>query len=408
MFKLASIFRDANEEYLVIPSIMKFFKAAGIKNESNWNKEDMLSMIESYANSSEEKLEYVQEWLDDTLCEGIKEIQIEHRTLRNEMDLLFTSEQSIGSYLSAFLTQGLIHHICGNNYSGADYQFVKYEVKTGQYGRVIRMFFCRKMTFAENKAGILTTRTVEYPVITEYFLERSWLCVRFKARTGLYEYKESGYDTTSVRISISQEIKKVINKIDNILGLELLSVDQNAAQIRRKLFILLDRYTHTPQPIVKTIENNTEAISEIVSQVISICGLHEGVHTNVEEDVHNLVEKYFSVYWPDPSVFTQDREAYPIHLSAKDEESSQVDQRAGLNQPLQSRAVFFDNKRMLYQQKSCGSIQFFWKKKSSTKPQDAFFPVRIYEEQGRCRFKFSKYTIEEDIENVLFSIIEAV
>ena len=95
-----------------------------------------------------------------------------------------------------------------------------------------------------------------------------------------------------------------------------------------------------------------------------------------------------------------------IHLSAQDEESSQVDQRAGLNKPLQSRAVFFDNKRIPYQKKPCESIQFFWKKLRDT-GSDVSFPVKIYENKGRGLFKFSKYTAKEDIENVLFSIIDA-
>lgn len=31
MFKLASIFRDANEEYLVVPTIQRFLKKLGLK-----------------------------------------------------------------------------------------------------------------------------------------------------------------------------------------------------------------------------------------------------------------------------------------------------------------------------------------------------------------------------------------
>lgn len=408
MFKLAGIFRDQNEEYLVVSAIQKFFKKIGIKVEIPWTKADLLTKIENYANSSEEALEEVNNWLDETLCEGIKEIQIEHRTLKSEMELLFTSEAKIGTYLNSYLSTGLVHHICGNEYDATQYQFVKYSLTTGTRGQVIRMIFCKKMHFSENKAGVVTTKVVEYPIIAEYYIEHAWLCIRFKMRTGLYHYKKDGYDTTSVRVSVSQEIQDVIKKVDSILGLEVLTVEQNAAQIRRKLFVLLDRYTHTPLPILEAMDIQKTQINNMVSQVMSVCSLPIGVHNNVKDDINNLVEKYLSVYWPDTAIFTQDRDAFPVHLSAKDEESSQVDQRAGFNQPLQSRAVFFDNKRMLYQQKSCESIQFFWKKMTPINLQDAFFPVRIYEERGRCRFKFSKYTIEEDILNVLFSIIDAV
>lgn len=78
MFKLASIFRDANEEYLVVPTIQRFLKKIGAKSETSWTKADLITKIEDYANSSPAAMEEVNEWLDEILCEGIKEIQIEH------------------------------------------------------------------------------------------------------------------------------------------------------------------------------------------------------------------------------------------------------------------------------------------------------------------------------------------
>lgn len=406
MFRLSSIFRDVNEEYLVIPAIWQFFKQEGIKPNSSWDKENMLSEIESYANSDTNAEKRVQEWLDSIIVEGIKEIQIEFRPIKKEMAAHFHSADQIKTRLNAHLSPDLKRHLCGNSYSHNKYQFVKYKLENGAHGRVAHMYFCKKVHFAENKAGKLTVKVVDYPIIAQYYFDRSWLCIRFKARTGLYEFKESGYDTTSVRISASTETNTVLKAVENMLELEPLPREQNSIQIRRKLFILLDRYTHTPKEIEAAIDARKKDINDVITNTFNICQLEEGALPNVKDDVFNLMEKYFSIYWPDTSVFIQDREAYPIHLSAKDEESSQVDQRAGLNKPLQSRAVFFDNKRMLYQQQSCESIQFCWKKKSESGAQNSF-PVKIYEDKGRCLFKFSRYTKEEDIENVLFSIIDA-
>ena len=254
MFRLSSIFRDPHEEYLIIPAIRDFFRREGIKYTASWDKEKMLSIIEEYAKSDQKAEECTLEWLDNILLEGIKEIQIEYRNLKNETELLFDSKDRISSHLDTYLTPGIKRHICGNNYLNDQYQFVRYKLEDGNHGIVARMYFCKKMHFAENKSGVLTVKAVDYPIIAEYYFEQSWLCLRYKARTGLYHFKESGYDASSVRISTAAQVNEIVKRVENILGLEVLSKDQTSHQIREKLFILLDRYTHTLQEILNAME----------------------------------------------------------------------------------------------------------------------------------------------------------
>ena len=408
MFKLSSIFREGSEEYLIIPAVKQFLQENEIPFNSNAEKKVLLDSIEAFANSSAAAEEKVSNWLDTVLREGIREIQIERFELTSEMEILFSSDAEITKYLSSFLTAGLVPHFCGNDYSGEYYQFFKFDLENAAHGHMIRLYFCKKMQYAENKNGVLTSRVVDFPIIVEVYLDFGWYCIRYKNRSSLFKYDaENGYTVHSLRISMQKEIKQIDAWIHSKFHLEKLSVPENSRQIRQKLFTLLDRYTHTPQQISTAMDNKSADIQNLIQRVIDICDLHSDATDNITEDIKTLVEKYLSVYWPDSKIFTNDRAAYPIHLSVKDEESSQVDQWAGFNRPLQMCAVFFDNKKMLYKQKSCEAIQFNWKRENASENDDVFFPVKIYEHHGRCCFKFSKYTSVEDIENVLFAIIDA-
>ena len=106
-------------------------------------------------------------------------------------------------------------------------------------------------------------------------------------------------------------------------------------------------------------------------------------------------------------IFIKDRVAYPVKLSATDEEESKVEQTAAAYEPLQTKALFFDNKKMLYKNRSCDGIMLRWKRSCQMSGQTSQFTVKMsMNAKGLCIFKFAEYTAKEDIENVIFSIIE--
>jgi hypothetical protein len=146
----------------------------------------------------------------------------------------------------------------------------------------------------------------------------------------------------------------------------------------------------------------------VTMAIMQMCSLPEQFQRKVETDIQNLIEKYLSITWPDKSVFSHDRDAYPIRLSATDEEESKVDQSSATsNEPLQSKEVFFDNKRMLENQRQCDNLTLIWKRTSRIYYSESTFPVRLSEKGGKCTLSFKKYVAEEDILNVLFALIEA-
>ena len=79
-----------------------------------------------------------------------------------------------------------------------------------------------------------------------------------------------------------------------------------------------------------------------------------------------------------------------------------------MSEPLQTKAIFFDNKKMLYKSKMCDGVTLSWKRNDSCFFFDDSFKVRIsVSTNGICIFKFFEYTSKEDIENVIFSLISA-
>lgn len=90
-------------------------------------------------------------------------------------------------------------------------------------------------------------------------------------------------------------------------------------------------------------------------------------------------------------------------MNATDEEDSKVEQTAALEEPLQSKAIFFDNKKMLQKSQACDGVTFmFARDKMYCSKQ---FKVKIVVNKDYCILKFTEYTMEEDIIHVLFSLI---
>ena len=103
-------------------------------------------------------------------------------------------------------------------------------------------------------------------------------------------------------------------------------------------------------------------------------------------------------------IFIKDREAYPLKLNATDEEDSKVEQTAALEEPLQSKAIFFDNKKMLQKSQACDGVTFMFAR-INTMYCSKQFKVKIVVNKDYCILKFTEYTMEEDIIHVLFSLI---
>lgn len=414
MLKIPDTYYKNNEDYITLAVIRKFVDThPNGKFKRNATRQELLDDILAYGGQNDTCKEAVLTWIDEVLQEGIKDIYLQYMPLPEEMNVLFSTQESVERHLQGYIDASISRHICENQY-GKDYVLVFAIYSEDEYGRRITFTYCKKLyIYDKNKRS---AKPVDYPVNVDYFLDQEWLLVRAKPRSNLYlyEYEEFNLDIAN-RTTTDQEIHEVMHLVERILGTKAPRKSDKSAMtgaLKNRIFKLLDKYSQTPVEIARVISNHGEQIQRIFSLIQEICIiknvciLPEWMKKDVMEDVSNTVEKYLSINWKDKKVFMQDRDAYPIRISATDEEESKVEQTAALTEPLQMKAVFFDNKKMLYKSKSCDGVSFRWKRKNVVGGQNQYFSVRItISSKGECVFKFTEYTAKEDIENVVFSII---
>jgi hypothetical protein len=408
---LPNIIANLNEEYITIPSLKMFVKSKGISSKGTEAKGDYIRAISEYAGQTPENYREVSEWIDNVIKEGIKEIRILNISLDNEGELLFSNELNAQNHFNKLLSTK-VPHLMGNTYSN-DYDLVKVSVGKDSHGKVASFLFCRMLRYFDLKkiSRGISGAIVEYPIFVDYYYEQGWLIIRYKSRSGLYDIlpeKASFEEQLSHKLNVSNEVDKVFNLVRSML--HLCNTDAYSASVimKAKFFRILDKYTHTPSEIIEVLDQNEVNLKSVVTILEQTCRLPASYHSKLEMDIKNLAEKYLSITWSDKNIFIKDREAYPTRLSATDEEESKIDQSAAtIDDPLQSKEVFFDNKRMLQNQKRCEGLTLIWKRRDRTYYSDPAFPVRFSEKGGTCTLSFKKYVAEEDIQHVLFAIINA-
>lgn len=399
-----------NEDYVTIPAIKNFMhNHPDGQFKISQPREDLMNQIITYA-EKENKEEIVYDWLDEVIQEGIKDIYIEQAILDEKLRLIFNSEKDINNYLTQFVNKTYNKHICLNEYN-ENFILINSYYSIDSLGKKVVFIYCKKLRMHDKKKQV--TKIIDYPVTAEYYIDRGWLLVCAKPRSNLYIYNSQEFNIEdAISTTTDKQIKEVVGFVKETLKLEKSDKVACINKLKNSVFNLLHKYTNTPVDILNVMESNKGNINKLSSSIYSLCNNSEkcaiptSMQEDIEKDINNIVEKYLSINWKDKQIFIQDREAYPVKLSATDEEESKVEQSAALLEPLQTKALFFDNKKMLYKSKQCDGIVLQWKRKNPAFFADDSFRVKIYvNTKGYCIFKFSEYTSKDDIENVILSLI---
>ena len=409
MLTIPATYYNNNEDYITLTAIRSFMRnhPEG-KFKVSLPREELLDSIIDFGNQNDSNSETVLNWIDAVLQEGIKDIYLQYAPISEEMQLLFTSKSGIENYLDTYRNKTLNHHVCMNTYGQ---QYILVSALYIENSKRITFDYCRKLHVHDKKNR--TTKEIDYPVIADYFLDSAWLLIRAKPRSNLYIFNPDGFDIEEAESTTTEkEIRLVSSLVGKILQVQKESKSFISAQLKNKIFNLLHAYSNTPTEIAKVMEEKKSEIQDIANNIQTLCtvpnycNISQSMAKDIKEDISNIIEKYLSINWKDKNIFIKDRMAYPVKLSATDEEESKVEQSAALEEPLQTKALFFDNKKMLYKSKQCDGVVFQWKRKNPENFLRDSFAVRIFVNQkGHCVFKFSEYTAKEDIENVVFSII---
>lgn len=405
MFKMPGTFKDENEKYVVVPALRSFIKEKKeIKSEYSSDRDSLISNVLAYSEKDEKAEAEVVEWIDGIVKEGIKDLYIKEILTNSSIDLILKDDGKIKKILNEKLIGVSIHHICGNNYN-EKLRLVKYEIRQTKRGRVISFYMCKMIHMYDRKNQ---TRALMYPIFVDLYVDKKIVAGRAKSKSNMYIYNKSGFTiSNAVHITTEKEIMAAIDEIVNYFSIGIKKAAILDDIFRKKLYKLLDNYTHTPLIIQDKIDSNSNFIEDTTNAIINdVCALKICYYDDVKYDITNMVEKYFSISHPDKDIFINDREAYPLKIIATDEEESHVEQTAAAEEPLQSKAVFFDNKKMMQKSQLCDGVLFVFNRMNPTYFGKSF-NVKIISKKDYCWFKFTEYTREDDIDHVLFSIIDA-
>ena len=412
MENIAHIFCNPEEEYWTIPPIKSFLKENDVKvdNVSAIKENTKTKLIDAaldFAEQNEENKQIFIEWIDRTVKEGIKEIILHKCQMDEGMNLTFANEASTRKFLDVYVDTESTGYLINSKYDNKT-RMVKYTLSRIRDKRVITLYFGKMITYIDKRKS--KCRDIEFPVIFEYFIDEGWYLVRYKARSNLYEYHpefQNEYMKTDYPIQDSKLVQEAVQQAMHILQLKEITGSEQSYFLKKMFYRILKQFTETPPEIKDRLDQYKNNMISMEQNIKELCRIPEGQTFSLHSDLCNLFEKYISINWLDKEIFTRHRKAYPIKLRATDEEDSHVDQTAGGDSgPLQSKAIFFDNKRMIDNDEMCDGLTLKWKRSVRTYYPETF-TVRISEKRGKCYLSFKEYTAEEDIQDVLFSIIGA-
>ncbi len=398
MFKIPASFRDDYENYLVMHSMKNFLLNNEIVPKYTMSRADLINQIEKFANESDENLEIVLDWLDEVLKEGIKHIHIRKVNTNSECWKKLIEMKEIPQKL---LLNPDCRHICGNNKYDENVKLVKCEKRETNRGTVLSFYFAELICIHGPKCE----KTIIYPIFIDIYFKYGLITGRAKSKTSMCLYSREKVNLEErVTTTTSKEIKRCFEFLAETFGIEYIKQEDANEYFKKKFYTLLNKYTQTPEIIKNKIEEKREKNNKVVDTILGeICEIDEKYRDDLEADVLNLIEKYLSISYPDKNIFIDGRDAYPLKIIATDEEESHLEQASGLEKPLQSKAIFFDNKKMMQKNQKCDGIIFSFEDKKKKER----FKVEMKMERTDCFLRSNGYISEEELQNVLFAIIEA-
>lgn len=400
MFDLPDTFKEDNEDYIVVNAMKNFINCRpNIKVKVGGNRRTLIQSISKYANESAEALEDTLQWVDSVAREGIKDLYI--MELTDESLDIVRDVKKINELAAPELNKIKCKHLCNNKYSES-LSLVRFQIENDE--TLIYTFYLCKYIYVYD--GKHDEKVRLYPICINIYPDEGLIVGRGKPRQNMYKYEKQGFDHQSAnKILCEHQILKGIQYILDLFKIKSKDMSQINWNFKNCLYKLLDKYTDTPPEILSLISENKQEIDESINIIADkVCV--KGNKDDIASDIMNLVEKYFSISYEDKSIFIKGKEAYPLRIAATDEEESKIDQKSARENPLQSKAIFFDNKKMMQKNQMCDGVTFKFKRKSKKYYEDEF-KVRINVKNNYCYIKFFEYTEEVDIQNVLRLLINS-
>lgn len=395
-----------NESYLVIPIMRKFCFDNKLKQYNI--RDELLEEILAFATENEDNETVFLNWLENCLKEGNKHIYLRNFYTEDE---LFNGLKTLDKCLNYLET---CFPSCPNTYiSLSDHE---HELKLQNY----------KVTYdADNSVDIITFsftillltgaddsqvgNYIIYPIFVDIDIKNNLIIGRAKPKSKLY-YKTNPTSDILVyndRTDTRQLIFSAMDFICDNLNLNYMASHECNAFYKNVIYKILKEYTFTPAEIQAKVNSVSDKLDDFINDLFNELDIPLlNNYNNVKEDLNILVEKYISINYEDQTIFTKDREAYPVKLSATDSEFTKVSECSMDREPLQHKEKFFDNKKSIERDETCDAITLCFKRKNPKYFGNVPYLVSLDAKSGYMCIRFPQYVEEEDIQHVLSRIID--
>jgi len=278
------------------------------------------------------------EWIDSTMREGRRELHIQNYDNNPIINESLQSDEYVIQMLEEVVFNKANRHILGNIYN-KDFSVVKYSMGKGEMGRTISILLCKMIYCSKKVQKDSSISTQIYPVVVDIYVDKGCIVSRVKTKANMFEYNPDTADIHNLSTTDpSREALKSIQFCKKIL--QISQNVENGEIYKYKLYELLDECTHTPTEIEDMLSEKQSEIQIIIEEIMNnICSLDISYEKDVHWDIRNMIEKYFSITYPDSKIFTRNRKAYPVKLDATDHQYSHVKQASGFEHPLQSNQI---------------------------------------------------------------------
>lgn len=407
MFKdIPSSLKDKNEDYLIINKLQEFCKE-NLISTSSIDKVDLTKCIIDFAKINEENSDTVCNWLDETFKEGIKRILIAKigniRSLKNKCEEEWL--KLIQETFNINKSMSIVNKKHNPNIELCGYNFIKNNEKIS----IVSLFF--SILLKEQKMKGSPYKTIIYPIFIDIYLEKGYIVGRAKSKSSIFKFfNEHDIDENFESTNYEKLIIETFNILYNAFSIIPETIESSMHTFKSAIHLMVEECTETPKVINDRLESELEYRKNFVKEFFrrqSISFIEEDYYKNALRDIEILMEKYLSISSTDKSIFTNDRYAYPVQISATDSDFSSVDESSLEGKPLQCTPIFFDNKKLIQKEKKCDNVAFIFKRQPKTYFPRKDFSVELEVKKGYMYLDFRKYVLEEDIQNVLSRIIRS-
>ena len=229
------------------------------------------------------------------LVEGIKDVQIKLIDDESFTTSFIDQDEFVEKVLEPLIVNKTNRHL-NKGYTESLGVF-RYEITNESvFGRKIRLYMGKLLCTFDKKHG---AATVPYPIAVDVYCDAGIIVARAKSKSGLYKYEEDFVLEKATPTKSEKETAAAIKWVAEKLVLNTRKSFEAETVFKSRLYDMLEKYTKTPTEIINLMDAKKTEIDGVVETVMhQICNLRAAYREDVKSNVLNMVEKYFSISYP--------------------------------------------------------------------------------------------------------------